>query len=297
MKNLLTIFTPTYNRESTLSRVYQSFLLQEFVDFLWLIIDDGSTDGTEKLVRSFQADSPFCIEYVHQENRGKQACWNRAVAMCESEYFICLDSDDELLPGILRRIFNDGAYIENIANEPMVVGLRCDAISSKTKKISAEHLCEKPIIKSWFYEVSHSKFCGERLDVFKTKILKDFVFPVSNSVKFIPESWMYSSIAKAGYCFLYLPIAMSFFYVWDDEMRLSVSPIAQHAQGHYIYRSHLLKIMPKYVWAMNPVYYLKTLIRFAQTANLTQKTFAERFKSSHSLFATCISFILQFIKL
>ena len=297
MKNLLTIFTPTYNRASTLGRVYQSLLLQEFKDFTWLIIDDGSIDNTTEVVKSFRETSPFNIEYVHQENSGKPACWNRAVAMCESKYFVCLDSDDELLPGILKHLFYDDSYIKSIENEQMVVGLRCDAINSKTQKISAKHLSDKPIIKSWFYEVSHGKFCGERLDVFKTKILKDFVFPVSEDVKFIPESWMYSSIAKAGYCFLYLPIAMRLFYVWDDESRLSTSPIAKHAEGHYIYRSHLLKIMPKYVWFLNPTYYLKTLIRFSQTAHFMKKSFSNRLKSSHSLFATCISFILQFIRI
>ena len=297
--NLLTIFTPTYNRASTLGRVHKSLLMQEFDDLTWLIIDDGSTDGTEELVRSFKKvpNPSFNIEYVYQENRGKPACWNRAVAMCESKYFVCLDSDDELLPGILKRLFNDEPYIKNIENEPMIVGLRCDAISSRTQKISARHLSDKPILKSWFYEVSHNKFCGERLDVFKSQILKDFVFPVSKDVKFIPESWMYSSIAKAGYCFVYLPIAIRLFYVWDDVARLSTSPISKHAEGHYIYRSHLLSIMPKYVWALNPIYYLKTLIRFAQTAHLTKKTFAQRLTSSRSLFATCLSYILQVVRI
>ena len=55
----ITIITPTYNRAHTLSRVYDSLKNQTFKDFKWIIIDDGSTDDTENLVKSFQAENIF----------------------------------------------------------------------------------------------------------------------------------------------------------------------------------------------------------------------------------------------
>lgn len=56
---LLTIFTPSYNRSHTLSRVYKSLCHQTCMDFLWLIVDDGSTDGTAACVRRWKQSDPF----------------------------------------------------------------------------------------------------------------------------------------------------------------------------------------------------------------------------------------------
>ena len=50
----ITIITPTYNRAKTLPKVFESLLHQSFKDFLWIVLDDGSTDNTEKVVENFQ---------------------------------------------------------------------------------------------------------------------------------------------------------------------------------------------------------------------------------------------------
>ena len=55
----LTVFTPTYNREKTLTRAFDSLMKQTSKDFEWLIIDDGSTDNTEELVESFVKQADF----------------------------------------------------------------------------------------------------------------------------------------------------------------------------------------------------------------------------------------------
>ena len=62
---VLTIFTPAYNRAHTLSRTYQSLCGQTVKDFIWLIIDDGSTDNTEEVVQDLLKDTEagFKIEY------------------------------------------------------------------------------------------------------------------------------------------------------------------------------------------------------------------------------------------
>lgn len=59
-----TIFTPTYNRAHTLPRVYESIRRQTRRDFEWVIVDDGSTDGTETLVQQWQKEAnDFPIRY------------------------------------------------------------------------------------------------------------------------------------------------------------------------------------------------------------------------------------------
>lgn len=100
----LTIFTPTYNRAHTLPDVYRSLLEQTDKDFVWLIVDDGSTDGTAALVSGWLAEGLLKIEYVVQENAGKHFAYNRALEIARSELFECLDSDDMLKPQCVERL-------------------------------------------------------------------------------------------------------------------------------------------------------------------------------------------------
>lgn len=51
----LTVFTPTYNRAHTLGRTYESLCKQKCKEFIWLIVDDGSTDQTKELVRKWRS--------------------------------------------------------------------------------------------------------------------------------------------------------------------------------------------------------------------------------------------------
>ena len=82
---LFTVFTPTFNRAHTLGRVYESLSSQTLRDFEWLIIDDGSTDGTDALVERFRQAASFPIRYEYQSNQGKNAAFNREVGLAQGE--------------------------------------------------------------------------------------------------------------------------------------------------------------------------------------------------------------------
>ena len=91
----LTIFTPAYNRRELLYRCYQSLQRQTSKEFIWLIVDDGSTDGTGEWVRKWQAEeSDFEIQYIYQENGGLHTGYNTAIANISTELSMCIDSDD-----------------------------------------------------------------------------------------------------------------------------------------------------------------------------------------------------------
>lgn len=55
----ITVFTPTFNRASTLHRVYDSLARQTYRDFQWIVIDDGSTDETRRVVEDFEKKPRF----------------------------------------------------------------------------------------------------------------------------------------------------------------------------------------------------------------------------------------------
>ena len=107
----LTVFTPAYNRAHTLWRTYESLCRQSSKEFEWLVIDDGSTDGTRELVSSWISGQPeptedfegFCdagfkIRYIWKENGGLHTGYNTAYANIDTELCVCIDSDD-WMPG------------------------------------------------------------------------------------------------------------------------------------------------------------------------------------------------------
>ena len=101
----LTIFTPAYNRAHTLPRTYESLCRQNCRDFVWLIVDDGSTDNTAQLVRVWQErDNGFEIRYVYKENGGMHTAHNRAYELIDTELNTCIDSDDCLADGAVEKI-------------------------------------------------------------------------------------------------------------------------------------------------------------------------------------------------
>lgn len=105
-KPFLTVFTPAYNRAYTLPRTYESMKQQKNTNFIWLVVDDGSTDNTAELVRQWQAEkNEFEIRYVYKENGGMHTAHNTAYAMIDTELNTCIDSDDALAPDAVQHIY------------------------------------------------------------------------------------------------------------------------------------------------------------------------------------------------
>jgi glycosyltransferase involved in cell wall biosynthesis len=129
MSPAISVVTPTYQRAGTLPRLYESLAGQGFADFEWVIVDDGSTDGTADLVRAWEAEASFPIRYSRQENQGKHAAFNRCVERASGRFCALIDSDDWYMPGALAGMLECWESIpagrrESFAN---VEGLRVDA--------------------------------------------------------------------------------------------------------------------------------------------------------------------------
>ncbi len=102
--NTLTVFTPTFNRAHTLPRLYQSLCAQTSDDFEWLVIDDGSTDGTRDLVSQWKEENIISIHYIYKENGGLYTGYNVAYLTIETELNVCIDSDDTMPADAVEKI-------------------------------------------------------------------------------------------------------------------------------------------------------------------------------------------------
>jgi len=98
---MLSVIIPTYNRAHLISRAIKSVLNQTYQDFEIIVIDDGSTDNTEEIVKDF---TDFRIHYIyHKYNQGVSAARNTGIKASRGEYIALLDSDDEWLPEKLSK--------------------------------------------------------------------------------------------------------------------------------------------------------------------------------------------------
>ena len=102
----LTVFSPTYNRADTLHLCYESLCRQTCRDFEWLVIDDGSTDGTRELVEGWQHEKKIPITYFYQENQGMHGAHNAAYRLIHTELNTCIDSDDYMPDDAVEIIVN-----------------------------------------------------------------------------------------------------------------------------------------------------------------------------------------------
>jgi len=104
---LISVFTPTYNRAKLLYKCYNSLCRQTSKNFVWIVVDDGSTDNTKELVQTWQQkDNGFDIIYKYKENGGLHTGYNAAIELLETELALCVDSDDYLKDDAIEIIAN-----------------------------------------------------------------------------------------------------------------------------------------------------------------------------------------------
>ncbi len=104
MKPALSIIIPCYNSSATLEEAVHSLDTQQLDDHEVIIVDDGSTDGTRKLIKSLSRANPYIRHIFHERNKGGGAARNTGIKDARSDFFFCLDSDDMLAPRCLSRM-------------------------------------------------------------------------------------------------------------------------------------------------------------------------------------------------
>lgn len=103
----LTVFTPLYNRINTLKRTYESLKRQTSKDFVWLIIDDGSTDNPYEIIKEWiKINNGFEIRYVYKKNGGMHTAHNTAYENIDTELNVCVDSDDYMPDNAVQLIID-----------------------------------------------------------------------------------------------------------------------------------------------------------------------------------------------
>lgn len=238
----LTIFTPSYNRAYTLERLYDSLCKQTDRSFVWLIIDDGSTDNTDELAERFINDNKIQIRYYYQENSGKSQAQNRAVELADSELFVGVDSDDFLSPDAVEKILS---HWEHAKTQPDCIGLlACKCDRSAERPLTQVNYKKLPANRTLTVREAYSSGAikGDALMIYKTSEIKRFSFPHFEGEKFVPEAYLYDKLDQIGKLFftdekIYIAEYLPDGYTAGME-RLNF----KNANGYYAYISQRLPL-------------------------------------------------------
>lgn len=184
----ITVITPSYNRAALLPRLYESLVRQTNRDFEWLVVDDGSTDGTEELIRQYCQKNEIRISYLRQENAGKHTALNRGIAGIGSELTFIVDSDDYLPEDAVEIILT---YHRKYRGTPDLCGysfLRCH----QDGRVNTAYFPEDEMTATYLEARINGKIGGDKAEVFYTDLLRKYPFPVFAGEKYMPEDvvWM-----------------------------------------------------------------------------------------------------------
>lgn len=197
MKNqsniILTVFTPAYNRAHTITRTYESLLNQNCKDFIWLIVDDGSTDNTAELVKQWQKkDNGFEIQYIYKENGGMHTAHNTAYENIHTELNVCIDSDDCMGENAVKIILEKWEEVKD-KGYAGIIGLDADMNGNIIGSGFPDGLEETTVIG--YYSAGGS---GDKKLVYRTDIINKYPpYPVFEGEKYVALSYKYRLIDQS----------------------------------------------------------------------------------------------------
>lgn len=189
----LTILTPAYNRREGVWRLFESLCQQSDKRFEWLIVDDGSTDGTNQLVEKIQKEAPFQVRYLYKANGGKHTALNAGISSIETFLTFIVDSDDVLSPNAVEVILHYNNCYESRSELCGYAFLRAFPDGSVNGKLFEP---DEKIASYIETRVNGDDTLADKAEVFFTKSLKEFPFPEYDSEKFLGEDIVWIRMAR-----------------------------------------------------------------------------------------------------
>lgn len=194
MSKMITVFTPTYNRGYIIMELYQSLMQQTSYDFEWLVIDDGSTDDTDKCFsKLLKKEQPFPIRYIKKKNGGKHRAINDGVKQAKGKLFFIVDSDDQLTHDAIEKILKGYAGIAGLKGYAGIAGLRGYDLSNMIGTTFQGEWIDATCLERQKYQIT-----GDKAEVFYTEVLRKHPFPEFDGENFVTEAIVWNRIAETG---------------------------------------------------------------------------------------------------
>lgn len=238
----LTVFTPTYNRAYTLPVCYESLRRQSCKDFVWLIIDDGSSDGTRELVEGWISEGAVPIRYQYQDNQGMHGAHNTAYELIDTEINVCIDSDDYMADDAVEKIVTfwkrhgSSGYAGIVALDASPDG---QIIGTKLP----EHLESSTL--SDLYAKHQVK--GDKKLVYRSELTRKCPpYPIFPGEKYCPLSYKYVLIDQECPLLLMNEVLCLVEYLPDGSSMNMIKQYKRNPRGFLFFRKVAMEFAPTY---------------------------------------------------
>lgn len=194
---MVTVFTSIYNRAYVIENLYQSLLRQTCSDFEWLVVDDGSDDNISELLYKWieRGKAKFKIRFYQQENGGKHRAINRGIQLAKGDAFFIVDSDDYLTNNAIELINKWWNDIERDEHYAGISGLK----AKKNGEVVGGRPSYQFYVDATNLERKKYGLLGDKAEVYKTSVLKEYLFPEFEGENFLTEAIVWNKIARDGY--------------------------------------------------------------------------------------------------
>lgn len=214
---LVSVITPIYNRSQFVPRIFACLQAQENTDFEWILVDDGSTDNIGVVYDGLLSKASFPIQKIRKKNGGKHTALNIGICQAKGELTLILDSDDYLSENAIKTIndcwnkFKNNQQICGIGflksyENGVVIGDTFPIVGEQINNIEMRY---------------HNRVLGDKCEVFRTELLKQYPFPEYPDEKFISECVVWNQLAEK-YDMVYFNNSFYFCEYLEEGLSLNI---------------------------------------------------------------------------
>lgn len=191
--NEVTVLTPAYNREKLLQKLYNSLCNQNCKDFVWLIIDDGSSDNTDRYIDEIRENADFQIVYYKKKNGGKHTALNYAYQYIDTPLTFIVDSDDVLTSDAISTVIETYSKYKD---EKDICGFSFLRGKPDGGYLSVSGVPRDGMKETFVQCRINRNISGDMAEVWYTHCLKEFPFPEYHGEKFLGEDIVWVKMAQ-----------------------------------------------------------------------------------------------------
>lgn len=281
----LGIITTTYNRAYCIHQVYESLVKQDCKDFMWLVIDDGSTDNTKEIIQGYMDEGIIEIEYIYHDNMGMTASRNVGYENIETEINTMIDSDDWLEDGAVKKIidFWNKNKNENLAGI-IALNRRINGEMSGTALPKDIRQCTFSDLRDKYYVK------GDKKLIYRSDISRRYPYPRFEGENYFPADYKFRLIDQEYEMLLMNEVVC---VVDFNENGATFGRMKQYqtcAKGFSFYRNEMMRI------SNNPKYIARQAVHYISSSKFEKNKYYIRNASKKAYVILClpIGFLLHY---
>ncbi len=280
----ISVVTATYNREKELLKLYESLKknYETFKDFEWIVMDDGSKDGTKDLFKKWIKEVKFKIDYHYNDNMGKQREINAAMEYVTGDVVIEIDSDDYLVDNGLEMVAKD---YENLDDN--VYGILYKRVLGEKDTSMIPELNNKVIT---LFDI-HNKY-GYDFDMnltFKTDVRKKYFYKVEDGENFVTEARLYYELDQLYDGMLFKDVDLVYGEYMNEGYSKNINKIfKKYPKGYAEYFNECLTYIKKDTVFKRKLYFVKHYILFSYLTGVSKMECIKKAKAYKMLVALLV---------